>query len=105
MMAAPKALSITVLDDGVSDVTGGLKRFYLLEVQEPPTRDTYSLKLADLDEDLKRLFRSIRYENYFTLHTCIGTHLGRKSSLLPEGVYQNCRLDVLNRIISKIRVN
>lgn len=104
-MATPKALCVTVLDDGSSVVTGKLKRFYLLGVLEPFPPKSYSIRIEDFDEDIQELFKTVPYENPYALNEGIITFCQQRYPGISEHDYERIFFGVLNRIVSKLNVN
>lgn len=104
-MATPRALCVTVLDDGFSTVTGKLKRFYLLEVQEPFPPKSYSIRIEDFDEDIQELFNTVPYENPYALNEGICAYCQQRFPGVSEYDYQRIVIGLLNRIVSKLKVN
>ena len=82
-MATPSTYKIDVIDDGYSLITKKPKKTIFLlglstmsihnsnenrEMQAVTTKEELFIKLADLDDDVRGLFESHNYENYYMLH-------------------------------------
>lgn len=88
-MATPGVLHVFVLDDGVSEISSGAKSFFMLDIYKEDrlqhadihTSDvpkvlemqfSYTcLNLSDLSVELRNVFRSTNYENYFELRKAL----------------------------------
>jgi hypothetical protein len=72
-MATPKLWRGVILDGKKSKITGYKKMFYL-PVSATPNNDIKYLWYNDLPPDIRRIFYSIDYENYYKLWEKLGVN-------------------------------